>query len=74
VPLGPEVSFSQLGGVEELHAQPAGAVTVTLPPPPVEAKDAPGEERAYVHDCGLEALRDVAYDTSLEYVLSPELP
>jgi hypothetical protein len=59
---------------EELHAQPAGAVTVTLPPPPDEAKDEPGEERAYVHGCGLGTLRSVVYDNSLEYVLSPELP
>ena len=49
VPLEPEVNVTQLGGLDAFHAQPAGALTVTLPAPPDGLKDAPAEERAYEH-------------------------
>jgi hypothetical protein len=35
--------------LEELQAQPAVAVTLTLPLPPAALKDALDEEREYVH-------------------------
>ena len=39
LPLAPDVTVSQLALLDAVQAQPAGAVTVTVPVPPAAAND-----------------------------------